>query len=265
MKRLFPLLPLLVISYCANGQDSIPAPDPGGLSIGKVNSFKIGLSLGPRFLPGTGGEVTVKYIDQSPSRDELIQVLDIPSVKVVPAFQLYAEAEVNRFFLQLGGEGFFGKFNTVAPFVGIGITPYRVKGMDVRVSARLSYGSGKYKLGDVVNNSVFFDVGGVKIYDDFLRMTYRDRYLSLIPAIGFEKNLGRHINVLLTANLHLTIRHKTRVEFYGHNGDGRKTAEPVDVDLKQVDLTFTRNGESIEKLPLYYSGLAVLASFNYAF
>ncbi|MEO8066462.1 MAG: hypothetical protein ABI599_02090 [Flavobacteriales bacterium] len=262
-------------SFC---QDTT-ATQGGGIKgfLASNKGFRVGVSIGPRLLPGSGGEVEVRYIDQSPSRDSLRAVLDIPAVKAVLAYQLYVEGEFNRVFLQAGLEGFFGKFHSHAPFIGIGVTPYRWKNWDVRLSARLTYGSGKYVLGDVENNSVYFQIGNTQIYDPYLRMIYRDRYVGVIPAIGLDKSIGKHWAVQASANLFVTVRHHTRVQFYGHNGDGKNSADdpgfslkPTDdgtaeVDLDELDLDFIRDNEVIDKLPLYYTGLSFLAGVSYMF
>ncbi|MBK6776068.1 MAG: hypothetical protein IPG74_09590 [Flavobacteriales bacterium] len=267
----------LILAVQLHAQDSTSAVSGKGL-FADHKGFRVGVSLGPRILPGSGGQVEVRYVDQSPSRDSLRQTLDIPAVKVVLAYQLYAEAEFNRFFFQLGVEGFFGKFSSHAPFVGIGITPFRWKSWDVRTSARLTYGSGKYKLGDVVNNSDWFLIGGQKIYDDYLRMNYRDRYIGVVPALTLDKTFGKHWAVEAGASLFITVRHHARVEFYGHNGDGRNSADEgfsfpprrttdnaSEVALDDVDMDFIRDGEVIDKLPQYYTGLSLLAGVSYMF
>lgn len=271
---------LIVLTYVCPAQDTTGTNGKGIKGFfGRHKGFRLGLSLGPRFLPGGGGDVEVRYIDQSPSRDSLRQVIKVPTVKTVLAYQFYAEGKFNRFFFQLGVEGFFGKFNTHAPFVGIGITPLRWKSWDVRTSARLTYGSGRLRLGDVENNSVYFLIGDQYIYDDYLRMNYRDRYVGIVPSIGIDKSFGRHWAVHASANLFITIRHDTRVEFYGHDGDGRNSAakkknpfslsgprdSTSEVDLDDVDLDFIMDGEVIDKLPQYYTGLSLLAGVCYMF
>lgn len=277
MKRIIPALALCAAPLLAVCQDSTATRGGFRGFLDSNKGFRVGASLGSRFLPGSGGEVEVRYIDQSPSRDSLRAVLDIPSVKAVLAYQLYVEGEFNRFFLQAGVEGFFGKFQTHAPFIGIGYTPFRINSWDVRASARLTYGSGKYTLGDVVNNSVYFQIGDVQIYDPYLRMVYKDRYIGVIPAIGLDKSFGDHWGVQASANLFITVRHKTRVQFYGHNGDGKNSADdrafsltPVkenvgEVDMDEVDLDFIRDSEVIDKLPLYYTGLSILVGASYKF
>lgn len=273
-------LTLLLLFLCSavQAQDSTGTQQKGIKGFfGDNKGFRLGISLGPRILPGGGGQVEVRYIDQSGSRDSLIQMLDIPTVKAVFAYQFYAEGEFDRFFIQLGVEGFFGKFRTNAPFLGIGFTPLRWKSWDVRTSARLTYGSGKYKLGDVVNNDIYFDIGGQRIYDEYLRMNYRDRYIGIVPAIGLDKTFGKHWAVQASANLFVTVRHRARVEFYGHNGDGKNSANDgkfqlkrpaenrSEVDLDDVDLDLIKDGEVIDKLPQYYTGLSFLAGVSYMF
>ncbi len=266
------LYPMLIMA-----QDSTSTTSGIRKILGKQNGFRIGTSIGTRFLPGGGGDVIVNYVDQSPSRDQLTQYLDIPTVKTMIAYQFYVEGEYERFFLQAGIEGFFGKFRSSAPFVGIGYTPFRLGSWDVRASARLTYGGGRYKLGDVENNSIYFEIKDKRIYDNYLRMTYRDQYVGVVPALGIEKSFGDHWSVQASANLFITVRHDTRVEFYGHNGDGRRprgsgpgnmmepTSEIVEVGLKEVDLDFIKDGEVIDKLPLYYTGLSLLAGVSYLF
>lgn len=267
---LYALLPSVVIAQDTSSTSGISN------MLGKRNGIRVGASIGTRFLPGSGGSVLVRYVDQSPSRDRLEQFLDIPTLKTAVAYQLVAEGVYERVFLQAGIDGFFGKFRAAAPFVGIGYTPFRFKGWDVRASARLTYGGGRYILGDVENNSVYFQIKDIRIHDSYLRMTYRDQYIGVIPTIGLEKQLGEHWSVHASANLFITVRHNTRVEFYGHDGQGKKGSgmgssdasgkrPTVDVGLDEVDLDFIRNGEVIDKLPLYYTGVSFLAGVKYLF
>ncbi|HRF82404.1 MAG TPA: hypothetical protein PL070_20240 [Flavobacteriales bacterium] len=266
----------LFIPVVAAGQDTTATGNLLSNLVDKNQGIRVGCNIGTRFMPGSGGKVFVSYIDQSPSRDELNQVLDIPGLKTLAAYQIFVEGEYAGFFLNAGVDGFVGKFRAAAPFIGIGYTPFKLGGWDVRASARLTYGSGTYILGDVVNNSVYFQIKDVKIYDPYLRMNYKDRYVGVIPTLGIEKNLTEHLVMHASANLFVTVRHHTRVEFYGHDGSGGKVKDTgrgarsqdiakVEVGLDEVDLDFIKDNEVIDKLPLYYTGLSLMAGVSYLF
>lgn len=228
--------------------------------------IKLGVNIGPRLLPGSGGTILVQYIDQSPSRDRLDAVIDVPGVTLAFAYQAFAEGEFGRFHFQLGIDGFAGKLRAVAPFAGIGITPYRVGSMDVRVGARLSYGAGSYHLGDVVNNDLWFQIGSTRIYNDKMSMTYKDRFMALQPNIGLDKGIGDHWSLQAGLIVNLVLRHHTRVVFQGIEDATHEKTEPVEVGLKDVNLGFYReDGTQINKLPLHYTGVSITAGATYRF
>lgn len=264
--RMAAILVLLLATAAGQAQDSTSTK--GGLKgfIKSNRGIKAGVSFGPRILPGSSETIIVRYIDQSPSQDRLDAVLNIPGVATVFAYQVFAEGEFDRFFLQIGVDGFAGKFDAVAPFVGMGFTPYRVGSMDVRVGARLSYGAGSYHLGDVVNNDEWFQIGGTRIHNDQMRMTYKDRFLALQPNIGLDKAFGDHWSLQAGIIANLVLRHHTRVVFQGIKDAGHDKTEPVQVELDDVNLGFYRtDGENIKKLPIHYSGASLTVGATYRF
>lgn len=235
-----------------------------GLSLGDGKSRIVVLG-GLRLLGGQRDSVRIEYIDESPSHDYMSKTIDLSGSGTVTAITAYYERENDTWSFQAGIDGFISSYWSIAAFVGGSYHLVNKDGFKVKAGGRLAYGIGRVKLGDVENNSSFFQIGGQQIYDRELRLSYKDSYVALTPNITIEKSLSDRIGIIASAAGTIAVRTKAMIEFQGSGNllDGANASEPAEVELNNVNLTMSQNGNKLDKLPLSYNGASLTIGLTY--
>ena len=173
----------------------------------------------------------------------------------------------DKLLLSIAFEGFINTYYTLGGTAGLHYLLFSTeKGTQLTAGATLGGGIGRYKLGTVDNNSLYFQIGDNLIYDASMDMKYTENFWSFSPQINFFQPIGESLRLVLNAQYNLGIRRNTTIAFYGSEGNLSDPGAPnATLPLDDVNVSFLQANQELNKLPLNYSGPSISLGVSYLF
>lgn len=228
----------------------------------KIGRWSVMANAGIMPLIVKAANINFAYVDESPSRDNLRNTIDLTEAQFAPGGQIGFEFSTDKFFMlrtqyhlaksnQAGFSGFL---------VGIG------KGFGKRgrfaTNLDLTLGSAYLKLGQLVQNDVYIQVNSSTFYSKTVDIKFRNYFAALTPHISYDLGIGKGMNLRLAAGYSYSFNTKSRLIFKGK--DANEKREKASEELSASNVNFRVGGVRQTEVNLFrFEGLYATVGFLY--
>jgi len=236
MKKNIVLSVLMVFAYVLKAQPSMSIS--GGIKLIKPDQRTI----------------TLWYVDESPSRDNIYTDFKQSGNIAVQASFRYQDDNLDKKIHPFGEvQGYLGGLNGIALNVGGFYANYSQSKFRLKPEFGVVLGYCSKSIGVIENNDVYIQVNNTKFQDyTNVNAALSNVYLGIKPGISFSTETGANSEIGIGVNYQLSIKFG-RVAFSGTNDDGNAVRDFE--NLKEKNVGFYVDGEKTDKIPFNPDGL----------
>jgi outer membrane protein OmpA-like peptidoglycan-associated protein len=183
----------------------------------KIGRWSAMVNAGVMPLTVKQAAIDFAYVDNSPSKDNLRNKIDLKQAGLAPGGQLGFDFATDNFLL-LRTQYQFAR-SSQAGFSGFLAGVGKGFGKEGRFSANLdvTFGSAFLKLGDLVQNDLFIQVNESRFYSEKVRIKFRNYFAALTPQISYDFNIAKGMSLRLAAGYSYSFNTKSSIIFKGED------------------------------------------------
>ena len=262
MKQYF-LIMMTFVSIILQSQNTSTSSEAPML---QMTGFAIFLEGGVKPLRTDQSTLYFHYVDESPSRDNITEVFDMPSSMYSASLRLGAEYEFpTPFFVKLQLEGYLAKISGFSIDGGIGYAiKNKKKTFSVRPQLLVSSGLTTLKLGDIYQNDLYIEVNGTQFYSNSVATSLRSRYLLLIPQLECATRVSDNLELRFSAELPLPIsKGDPYVYFSGADRSNNQVDATESITAPNMDLYLNSNQLRSQNINFTFPGFHVGLAYKF--
>ena len=221
----------------------------------QVSNAQSGISVsgGVKLIGTEANTMTLWYVDESPSRDNIYKDIDPIGKYAVNLGVRWTDDTPSKFRLFLEGQGYVGGIMGLAfngGYVYSGSSQGKVR-VQPELGATLGYCS--KGLGEIENNDVYIQVNNTKFQDyTNVSVSLRNAYVGIKPGVSFVFNAGVEREIGIGINYQISYK-AGFLNFRGPDSNGSQTSETE--KLTANNLSFYANGYRTGNNPYNPDGL----------
>lgn len=206
----------------------------------KYPNFVISGHGGMTSLKTSPGILSINYVDESPSQDNLKAKVPISEANYVFNLGVFADIQYSSgIFLRAGIEGSLGTIKSIEANFGIGYLLHSKPKYQLRLLGLFSYGSAWINLGELYQNDVYIEVNNTQFYSESVAIDLNRKHLLASPefevAIPFKKN--KNVFMTMNAGYQFPLNAKTsHLRFTGLDINNEETSASEAITAKNVNL-----------------------------
>ncbi len=212
--------------------------------------------LGVRPLTHEDLDIYFRYVDESPSRDNITEEFKLKANSIVVPIRIGVGYKAsNQYFGSISAEFSLARPSTIWQ-VNAGRS-LKYKNFTINPSLCFEYGTGGVKLGDIKNNDVYIQVNNVQFYSNTASVSVKNSFMSLRPTLGLSFPLGDEKHFYLYGDLSYNLILHTGssyLYFDGKDKDGNGIGESETLSAPNVFLMV--NSKRVENTFVKYNGIA---------
>ncbi|MDX2305655.1 MAG: hypothetical protein NW226_22805 [Microscillaceae bacterium] len=204
-----------------------------------------------------GSNMSLSYIDESPSQDNLSVTKIIEEGNSGLGANLGVEfGNYKGWHGELSLSAAFGKADRLGIDVGGGYNFSIGKRFVLRPVLGFSFGSAMFNMGDLNNNDLFIQINDTQFYDENVSVQLRAREYGLRPRADMLFRISNKINIRAYAAYFLGLGQGTPfLRFSGSNdGSGESTTLVEKENITESNVTFSIGDQQTTKLPIDFDG-----------
>lgn len=230
----------------------------------QVSKAQSGISVsgGVKLIGAEANTMTLWYVDESPSRDNIYKDIDPIGKYAVNLGVRWTDIDSDkpiRLFLE--GQGYVGGIMGLAfsgGYVYIGSSQGKVR-IQPELGAVLGYCS--KGLGEIENNDLYIQVNNTKFQDNTnVSVSLRNAYIGLKPGVSFVFNAGVEREIGIGVNYQLSYK-AGFLSFRGSDDNGAQANETENLTAKNVG--FYVNGYKSGNNPYNPDGLEFKVFYSF--
>jgi outer membrane protein OmpA-like peptidoglycan-associated protein len=192
------------------------------LKFPKFSRFSVVANLGVAPLTVTKTQLAFAYVDESPSQDNIQEVIDLKKANIGVVGQIGLEWESTSKWLQRAQYQFGKSKQSGMSSILFGIGKGFGDESRFVASVDLTIGSSYLKLGDIYQNDIFIQVNGKKFYSDKVAIKFRNYFVGLTPQLSYSFPLGDALDLRITGGYSYAFHTKSGLVFKGNDKGGKK-------------------------------------------
>lgn len=251
----------------AQNSNPAPSPSPSGQTIkADLSGLSLYLSAGVKPLKTDQATLYFHYVDESPSRDNITEVFDMPSSMYSASVRLGAEYEFTTpFFIKLQLQGYLAKISGYSIDGGIGYSiKNKKKTFAFRPQILLSSGLTTLKLGDIYQNDLYIQVNGTQFYSNSVATSLRSRYLLIIPQLEGASKLSNNLELRYSVELPLPIsKGDPYVHFTGGDISNNQVEATEAITASNMDLYLDNNPLRTQNINFTFVGFQLGLAYKF--
>jgi len=233
------------------------------LSIQLANAQpKFSLSGGVKLIKPDNRDMTLWYVDESPSMDNCYRSVKQDGNLAINFSARYQDNDLNRkyhFFVE--GQGYIGSINGLALNIGaVYISNYDSK---VRIQPEIAgvIGYCTKGLGEIENNDIYIQVNDTKFQDyTNVNVALRNIYFGIKPGLSFIAKAGSDNEIGVGASFQLSGK-IGMLAFSGADQEGNNVTETENLNADNV--YFMVDGDKTDVIPYNPDGIELKVFFNF--
>ena len=244
MKKIYLLSILMICGYLLKSQ----------------TSFSI--SGGVKMIPPDSRTVTLLYVDESPSQDNIYKDVKQSGNLCINFAARYQDNDVTKnYHLFVEGQGYFGSLNGIALNTGL----FYRKNFDSKfiLQPELAFviGFSSKGIGEIENNDIYIQVNNTHFQDyTNVNVAVRNLYYGIKPGLNFVFKTGTFKEMGFGVGYQLSLK-SGKLVFSGTNQDGNATTDSEKLTASNVG--FYVDGDKTDKVPFNPDGLEFKIFYNF--
>lgn len=201
-------------------------------------------------------EITLWYVDESPSRDNIFKTVK-QSGKISYSFAArWQDANPTKLFhIFIEGQGYVGSINGLSLNLGLSYRKRFDRKFVIQPELPLIFGFSSKGLGAIENNDLYIKVNKTQFQDiTNVNVSIRNTYFGIKPGLSFIFKIKSGSEIGIGANYQLSIK-KGGVAFSGKGQDGLQAS--AFENFKEKNVGFYVEGEQTDVIPYNPDGLEI--------
>lgn len=215
--------------------------DPGSTyeSTDKLNGLSLFLTLGTRPFQLKSSDIYFRYVDESPSMDNMVADIDLKESLFSTSIKVGAQYRIPAgIFFKVLFDGYIGQARGMSADFGVGYEAGKQK-FHFRPQAMFSYGGHGVKLGELYQNDVFIEVNGTRFYSPSVDVMLKSRHFVFSPQLEFAGDVAPHFEILGGVGYNLAIsKGSPYLQFKGDDIDSEAVSASESITAPNVYLAY---------------------------
>ena len=229
-----------------------------------IDGLSVFLNVGARPFKLASSDIYFRYVDESPSMDNMVADIDLKESLFSTSFQLGAQYEMPQgIFFKLLLDGYLGQTKGLSANLGIGYSIGKKK-FHFRPQVQFSYGGHGLKLGDLFQNDVYIEVNGTQFYSESVAVKLKSRHFVFTPQVEIVFDVADNFEILAGGGYNVAISDGNPfLQFSGDDRGEESVSETESISVSNVFLRY--NGEVVSSNFIELNGAAFHLGFAYKF
>ena len=199
-------------------------------------------------------EITLIYVDESPSRDNLNSTVTVEGNQAyLLGFRYQNNGDNATFRFLIDGQGFFGSINGLSLALGGGLRLNDKGGFIIKPEISGVFGYGAKGIGTIQNNDIYIQVNDTKFQDyTNVKVAVENYFVGVKPGISFGFRTGHKSEIGVGVYYQISWKSGS-ITFSGKDDSGQSASDSE--KLTEQNVVFSVNGSNTDKVPFNPDGL----------
>jgi hypothetical protein len=217
---------------------------------------------GVKLMKADTREVTLWYIDESPSMDNLYKTVEqTGNMAINFNLRLQDNSTNSTFHFFIEGQGYIGSMNGMALNTGLFYRSDGSASVKLQPEMSLILGYSSKSIGEIENNDVYIQVNDTKFQDyTNVNVALRNFYYGIKPGLSFTITTANDNEFGIGINYQLSLK-SGKISFTGKGDDGNSAADSE--KLSESNVGFYVDNKESDEIPYNADGLEIKIFYSW--